>query len=66
METFKDGVGHFKTASFADARIEEGKADVVDDCEIRDEIKVLKDKTDFFGAEASFATGGNAGNGFAL
>ena len=66
METFKNSVGHFEAASFADARIEERKADVVDDCEIWDKVEVLEDETDFFGAEASFAASGNTRNGFAL
>ena len=48
------------------AGVDEGEGDVFDDGEIGDEVEVLEDEADFFGAEAGLAAGGDAGGGFVV
>ena len=48
------------------AGVDEGKSDVFDNRESGDEVEVLEDEADFFGAEAGLTTGGDARDGFVV
>lgn len=48
------------------AGVDEGEGDVFDDGEVGDEVEVLEDEADFFGAEASLAARRNAVDRFVV
>ena len=66
VEALKDFFGLDEAAGFVVAGVNKGKSDVFDDGEVGDEVEVLEDEADFFGAEAGLFFGGDAGDGLVI
>ena len=58
--------GFDEPAGLVVAGVDEGKGDVFDNGEVRDEVEILKDEADFLGAEASLAARGDAVDGLVV
>lgn len=66
MESFEGSGGFFEAGGFCATGVDEGEGDVFDDGEGIDEIEILEDDADSFGAEAGFFVGGELVGGGAV
>ena len=66
MEVLENIVGGFQATSFGYAIIDERQRNVFDNRKSRDEVEILENEADFFGAEMGFLAGGNLAGLFAV